>query len=61
MDMNMRASPAVAVGPGRGGIIGKGTHTNTRHSPNMILDIVSVTNRVYMRVQNENSPLTIAL
>ena len=45
---------AAAVGPGGGegdGWIGRG-HTNTRQSPD-ILDIVSVTNRVYMIAQDE--------
>ena len=33
-------------------LLGVGTHRNTRQSPN-ILDIDSVTNRVYMRAQDE--------
>ena len=40
------SATAAAVGPGgRGGQAGKGTHTNTRQSPN-ILNIVLVTTRV---------------
>ena len=46
---------AAAVGPGEGvgGSIGKGTHTNTRQCPN-ILDIVSVTNRVDMKGEDNH-------
>ena len=43
-------------GPGgRGGYIGKWTHTNTIQSLN-ILDIVLITNRVYMRAQDKHRP-----
>ena len=43
-------------GGGAGGTNWEATHTSTRLSPNT-LDIVSVTNGVYMRVRDEIGPL----